>query len=279
MAHQTSLKSLRTLHIDRDGEQAMRLNGRRVTVSELPDGVLPAWLADEMLEIVSSGVGARILLDDCLPPEWQKLNWERMACNGSELGKHAQIIRRYVAAPLSLRHGRSLLLDRWPDNRFIASVQPLIAASRVDARRGDTVDDWLAGTPDLSAYRELFIVAHGAAAPSTLLTETGTPWGWEPPEKLPALVWLLACEALAGGLDGLVDACLSRGACCVVSASGPLSAAHMAPLMAHWLGAAPTSLADWLFGQQQQDSHLGCADALVIHGCLPGDGVPSVFPV
>jgi hypothetical protein len=168
-----------------------------------------------------------------------------------------------------VNQGRSLLLDQWPDYAFLKSMQPYIHSGHVDARKGASIDPWLAAFPDLSAYREVFIVAHGATLPDPLLNEHGEPWHLNLPEKLPAVVWLLACEEDEGTFDSLIEDCFMHEAHCVICSDRHLSAASMVRLICDWLDNKNMSLIDWLHNWQRSDSTTGGADSLQVHGKLP----------
>jgi hypothetical protein len=267
MAIEVSLSPVSVFHLYREGAHLL-VNG---TVVSSPFGFNQRhfidWLSASIA--VSTGKYARLLLDCSLDVEWQQFPWERFPWNGGMLGEYVQIVRRYSVGQLVLNQGRSLLLDQWPDFAFLKCMQPYIHSGKVDARRGNSIDAWLAASPDLSTYREVFIVAHGATLPDPLLNERGEPWLLKLPEKLPAIVWLLACEEDEGNFDALIEDCFMREAQCVISSDRHLSAASMVRLICDWLENKNVSLIDWLHNWQGCDSATGGADSLQVHGKLP----------
>lgn len=230
---------------------------------------LPDGLATALTLVLNEHGRTRLLLDKSLPSSWHRFPWERLPCNGCFLGERVQVIRNYRPAPLQIREGRSMLLDRWPDKRFINSLQPEVEAGRVDVRRGESVDHWLLANPDLSDYRELIVIAHGSRDRHGLLTESGQPWPLRLAPKLPPLIWILSCEERDGAFDHLVNDAFTNGAECALCPDGLLSAGRVALLLAEWIGIRKAqSVADWVLDKQWFDSTTGGSDALLIHGAI-----------
>lgn len=234
-----------------------------------PAAIVP-WLAESLGAHHAAAAHARLLIDNALPDEWHRHAWERQPLGTCFLGERAQIIRRYRSEPLTIACQRSLLLDRWPDERFITAVQPHVEQSTLDVRRGAGIDAWLAANQDLTAYRELIVVAHGSTSRSGLLTETGTSWALRLPPRLPPLIWFFSCEEEDGCLEHLVATAFAQGAQCVACADGKLAAPHVATLIADWLSLrqASPSPADWLYRIQRMETRSGSADAIQVHGAI-----------
>ena len=249
--------------------------GRQLLLGDMPvPGSLdcryeavPDWLVSAL--VLQEHGSRRLLLDQSLPSSWHCFPWERLPGDGFFLGERVQIIRSYRRAPLEIREGRSILLDRWPDERFIKALQPEVEAGRIDVRRGESVDHWLLANPDLSDHRELILIAHGSRDRHGLLTESGLPWPLRLAPKLPPLIWILSCEERDGAFDHLVSNAFTHGAQCVVCPDGLLSAGRVALLLAEWIGISSSpSIADWILEKQRFDSTTGGSDALLIHGAV-----------
>lgn len=255
----------------------LRHEGARLFLGDAPvpespncrNDALPDWLADALTHVLQEHGHARLLLDASLPASWHCCPWERLPCDGYFLGERVQVIRQYRPTPLQINEGRTLLLDRWPDMRFIDALQTDVEAGRVDIRRGESVDHWLLANPDLSNYRELIVVAHGGRDRYGLLTESGLPWPLRLAPKLPPLIWILSCEEQDGAFDHLVINAFTNGAQCVLCPDGLLSASHVALLLAEWIATrSALSVADWILNKQILDSTTGGSDALLVYGAI-----------
>lgn len=260
---------IQTLLLRREGQQLFLGDS---PVPETPDcrhDTIPDWLVCALTPLLHGNGRARLLLDTSLPLPWHRCPWERLPCDGYFLGERVQVIRHYRPALLKLKEGRSLVLDRWPDERFINVLQPQVQAGRVDIRRGESVDHWLLANPDLSDYRELIVVAHGSRDRYGLLTESGLPWPLRLAPKLPPLIWILSCEEQDGAFDHLVINAFTNGAQCVLCPDGLLSAGRVALLLAEWIATrGALSVADWILNKQILDSTTGGSDALLVHGAI-----------
>lgn len=226
-------------------------------------------IVDEIAHCLPEKSHGRLHLDYRLPEFWHQITWEQLPLGNTLLGHRLQVIRRFNEDRWTIAKSKSLLLDRWTDERFISATQPHIASGKLCARRGRAVDSWLDATQDLSNFREVICVAHGSAGRYPLLTEEGKGWSIPFPSRLPELVWLMACEESEGRLDTLVKTSLIKGAKCVVCADGKLAAPRMLSILQSWLFGPQMPLVDWLFQLQIQDSTNGGADSLQIFGSPP----------
>lgn len=270
MAPSTETIGEHTYHLRRNGTQ-LRFGPAIVPApySHSPTAILP-WLTENLTSRPVDAPYARILIDDALPNEWHRQTWEHHPLGASFLGEKAQVIRRYRINPLTITGQRSLMLDRWPDERFVSAVQSHVEHRALDIRRGTCIDAWLAANQDLTAYRELIVVAHGSTCRSGLLTEAGTSWALRLPPRLPPLVWFFSCEEKEGYLEHLISTAFAQGAQCIACADGKLAASHITSLITAWLSLRhkPPSPADWLYDLQQRETRTGSANAIQIHGAI-----------
>ncbi|MBM3740784.1 MAG: hypothetical protein FJW39_33985 [Acidobacteria bacterium] len=238
---------------------------------------IPAQLADcrqvedllprEALEMLRSatgeGEGAMLLLEESLPAQLVRLEWESLTIAGRELKRSALVARR--ARPkfdnsLASSDQPARWLNLFPRAEFDFSkpLEELIAhgALRPTTREAFAVD--------VARACDLFVVAH--ADVRGLMDKNGTPFGLPRAGTLPERVWLLACNK-AHAMDLLAAKLLDQGAGCVISASGDLSAPQMLEVIRRWLTRADgQDVASWLVASRAASETDGGIGSLRIWG-------------
>lgn len=256
----------------RDGSRALRLlaPSGEMTIDPLPS--IPANLKsiEELVprldELVTPGSSRWLmLLEPGLPDAWQDLPWERLSFRGVPLAKQALIVRRAAWAEEPVTKVRDVsmkLLNLFPEaeHDFLAALQPIFRQGRIHRCRPTRV------RADIEQADEVFIVAHGLDA--GLTDAEGNPFNLPPTVRMPARIWLLACN-VGGAIDRLASPLLAQGCRTVITATGNVSAPQMQAAIEGWCRQAGGDPARWLAMQPPKAD--GDCGALAVWGCVAPD--------
>ena len=234
--------------------------------------LLPREAVEVLRGAAPGGEGAMLLLEESLPDQLVRLEWESLTIAGRELEKSVLVVRRARpkfenSRPSSEHPARWLNLFPRVEFDFSKPLEELIAQGALRPTTRATFAD------DIARVCDLFVVAH--ANEYGLLDSSGMSYTIPQAAILPARVWLLACNK-SEAMNSLACALLDRGVGAVVSATGDLSAPEMLEAIRSWLMRPKgMELETWLLANRAAGRFYGGIGSLRLWGEILLDGSQS----
>jgi hypothetical protein len=211
----------------------------------------------------------RLYLHKSLSSTWQHLDWEKLSLCGKILSGRLQLVRYTnfeIAASLS-KQQKWLMFDHWEDTRFFSAA---LQSETIEIKFKTKIDSCLKHN-DINNYQGLLIIAHGSeqTEQNPLLTADKHPWQLQLPQRLPAIVLIIACASNNNNFELLIKECLAKGAETIIAPHGQLDAKLMQDFLTGYFTAPSHSIADYLYSQQQENPQAnGGANCLRLYGKL-----------